>query len=166
MPVKEGDNPDASCFSSILPYSKYSPDKAYSSTGDSYFWGKTPAKGDEFCVVFRDPAKLIRVHIDTGHPFQKNDFLRSGVLEVSPTLISTPATSLGRCNCSNFTQIAVFRDGVVDLKSLQLDFPVKCMRIRVTQDQEEWLIVYHIAVNVFKESLLKRTVRSLRSWIK
>ena len=147
----ESTNPAASAYTSLQTYEKYAPQNAYSLDQDTYFWGKNPTQGDEFAVIFNNPVALKKVKVETGHPFQKNDYLRHGVLEASPTLMATPASALGRCNCTNYVTLGNFTEGSLEVNNLKLNFPVKCLRIRITKTQEEWLIVYQIAVDIWKE---------------
>ena len=44
-----------------------------------------------FDICYRE-QKLKLVIIETGHSFQRNDYLRSGALDVSSTVISEPTT--------------------------------------------------------------------------
>ena len=161
MALPDSDNPKANVFTSLDSYEKYYPGNAYSSETGQYFWGKNPRKGDEFFVIFDSPEKLKRITIETGHPFQKNDYLRNGVVEVSPTLLSAPSAGhSGRCNCTNYISLGEFAQGRLDATNLKdtVTFPVKCLRIRVTANQDEWVIIYHIAVYVLKQEELKSVV--------
>ena len=151
MPQKESDNPPAHLYTTLQIYQKYAPQNAYSNKQDSYFWGKDPNEGDEFSIILNQPVKLKKISIETGHSFQKNDYLRNGVLEASPTLISTPSTTSGKCNCTDYVPLGNFTHGVVDLHDLKLEFPVKCLRIRLTKGQEEWLIIYQISIDTWKD---------------
>ena len=137
----------AHLYTTLQVYQKYAPQNAYSNKQDSYFWGKDPKEGDEFSIILNQPVKLKKISIETGHSFQKNDYLRNGVLEASPKLISTPATASGKCNCTDY-----FTHGVVDLQDLKLELPVQCLRIRLTKGQEEWLIIYQISIDIWKDT--------------
>ena len=77
----ESTNPPAHAYTSLQTYDKYIPQNAYSHQQDSYFWGKHPKEGDEFQIIFDNPVNLKKVNVESGHPFQKNDYLRHGVLE-------------------------------------------------------------------------------------
>uniref|UniRef100_A0A8C0EG51 MGAT4 conserved region domain-containing protein n=1 Tax=Bubo bubo TaxID=30461 RepID=A0A8C0EG51_BUBBB len=90
------DNPPAALFTSMSVFENYEPLKAYS-TAEGYFWGKDPAAGSVFSIVFQQPARVTRVRVRTGSDG------------------GTPG-------------------------------PVECVRIRVTRDQSEWLIIQSIDI--------------------
>ena len=152
MPQRESNNPPARVYTTLQTYDKYAPQNAYSNKQDSYFWGKDPKEGDEFFIILNQPVKLKKISIETGHPFQKNDYLRNGVLEASPKLITAPSSPSGKCNCTDYVTLGNFTHGAIDLHDLKLEFPVKCLRIRLTKRQEEWLIVYQIAIDTWKDT--------------
>ncbi len=141
-------NPEARCYTNMLQYQHYLPEHAYNQNPDEYFWGKTPKAGDEFTVVFTEPVQIQAVRIETGHPSQKNDFLRKGVLEASQTLSSRPPTALEKANCDNYVLLGNFTSGKTELREPKLKWAVKCLRIRVVEAQEEWLIISSIDLDV------------------
>ncbi|XP_071434755.1 alpha-1,6-mannosyl-glycoprotein 4-beta-N-acetylglucosaminyltransferase-like isoform X1 [Pithys albifrons albifrons] len=135
------DNPPASLYTSMAIFEHYEPLKAYSSV-EGYFWGKDPAAGSVFSVVFQQPAHVSRVRVRTGSAERRGDFLREGVLE------------LGRQrrrdghDCSTYIPVGTFEKGTLDRQGLQKSIPgpVECVRIRVTRAQSEWLIIQSIDI--------------------
>ncbi|XP_051664705.1 alpha-1,6-mannosyl-glycoprotein 4-beta-N-acetylglucosaminyltransferase-like isoform X2 [Manacus candei] len=135
------DNPPASLYTSMAVFEHYEPLKAYSSA-EGYFWGKDPAAGSVFSVVFRQPALVSRVRVLTGSPERRGDFLRAGVLE-----LGRRRRRDGR-DCSTYILVGAFEKGTVDQRGLErgVPGPVECVRIRVTRAQSEWLIIRSIDV--------------------
>ncbi|NXS13409.1 MGT4C acetylglucosaminyltransferase, partial [Neodrepanis coruscans] len=134
------DNPPASLYTSMAVFENYEPLKAYSSA-QGYFWGKAPAAGSVFCIIFQQPARVSRVRVRTGSEERRGDFLHSGVLELG----------WGRGDnrdCSTYTPVGTFEKGTLDQGGLQRGSPgpVECVRIRVTRAQSEWLIIRSIDV--------------------
>ncbi|NXM74139.1 MGT4C acetylglucosaminyltransferase, partial [Serilophus lunatus] len=135
------DNPPASLFTSMSVFENYEPLKAYSSA-QGYFWGKDPAAGSVFSIVFQQPARVSRVRVRTGSDERQGDFLRSGVLE-----LGQGRGDKGR-DCSTYTPVGTFEKGTLDQWGLERGSPspVECVRIRVTRDQSEWLIIRSIDI--------------------
>ncbi|XP_031464376.1 alpha-1,6-mannosyl-glycoprotein 4-beta-N-acetylglucosaminyltransferase isoform X1 [Phasianus colchicus] len=135
------DNPPAAVFTSMLVFENYEPSKAYS-TAKGYFWGKNPAAGSIFCVVFHQPARVTRVRVQTGSSERHGDFLRAGVLELGQRRRAD-----GR-DCSVYTTVGTFEKGNLERWELEKGAPnpVECVRIRVTQSQSEWLIIQSIDI--------------------
>ncbi|NWV00837.1 MGT4C acetylglucosaminyltransferase, partial [Upupa epops] len=135
------DNPPAALFSSMAVFENYEPLKAYSSAG-GYFWGKDPRAGSVFSVVFQQPARVSRVRVQTGSSERRGDFLRAGVLELGRW------RRAGGRDCSAYTVVGSFEKGTFERRGLErgLPGPVECVRIRVTRDQSEWLIIQSIDI--------------------
>ncbi|NXP27868.1 MGT4C acetylglucosaminyltransferase, partial [Scytalopus superciliaris] len=135
------DNPPASLYTSMAVFEHYEPLKAYSSA-EGYFWGKDPAAGSVFCVVFQRPARISRVRVRTGSEERRADFLRAGLLE-----LGQQRRRDGR-DCSTYTPVGTFEKGTVDRRGLErgVPGPVECVRIRVTRAQSEWLIIRSVDV--------------------
>ena len=155
-PQKEGNNPPAALHTSLAPYQQHSPENAYQGAAGTFFWGKTPQKNDHYTVVFNQPQKVEKVAVETGHFFQRNDFLRKGVLEVSSSLKKV-VVDPKKPECEQYQELGQFNDGRVEVDhiSKNVTSPLVCLRIRVTEPQEEWLIIHQIAV--WTEDALKPT---------
>ncbi|NWR64792.1 MGT4C acetylglucosaminyltransferase, partial [Bucorvus abyssinicus] len=135
------DNPPAALFTSMAVFENYKPLKAYS-TAEGYFWGKDPAAGSVFTIVFQQPAPVTRVRVRTGSDERQGDFLRAGVLE-----LGWRRQADGR-DCSTYTTVGTFEKGSCERRGLEkgLPGPVECVRIRVTRDQSEWLIIQSVDI--------------------
>ncbi|NXN11432.1 MGT4C acetylglucosaminyltransferase, partial [Indicator maculatus] len=135
------DNPPAALFTSMAVFEHYEPLKAYS-TAEGYFWGKDPAAGSVFSVVFREPVRVSRVRVLTGSAERPGDCLRSGVLE-----LGRRRQADGR-DCAAYTPVGTFQKGTFEGQGLEraTGGPVECVRIRVTQGQSEWLIIRSVEV--------------------
>ncbi|XP_039941243.1 alpha-1,6-mannosyl-glycoprotein 4-beta-N-acetylglucosaminyltransferase-like isoform X1 [Hirundo rustica] len=134
------DNPPASLYTSMSVFENYEPLKAYSSA-QGYFWGKDPVAGSTFSIVFQQPARVSRVRVRTGSAERPGDFLRAGLLELGQ--------HQGRSqDCSSYIPVGSFEKGTLEQRGLErvLPGPVECVRIRVTQDQTEWLIIQSIDI--------------------
>uniref|UniRef100_A0A8C5T903 Alpha-1,3-mannosyl-glycoprotein 4-beta-N-acetylglucosaminyltransferase C n=1 Tax=Malurus cyaneus samueli TaxID=2593467 RepID=A0A8C5T903_9PASS len=134
------DNPPASLYTSMSVFENYEPLKAYSST-QGYFWGKDPAAGSTFSIVFQQPARVSRVRVRTGSAERPGDFLHTGLLELGRH------RDHGR-DCSSYVPVGSFEKGTAEQRGLErvLPGPVECVRIRVTRDQSEWLIIQSIDI--------------------
>ncbi|NXK23372.1 MGT4C acetylglucosaminyltransferase, partial [Arenaria interpres] len=135
------DNPPAALFTSMSVFENYEPLKAYSAV-QGYFWGKDPTAGSVFSIVFQQPAKVTRVRVRTGSEERREDFLHAGVLE-----LGRQRWADGR-DCSAYTTVGTFEKGTFERRGLEkaLPSPVECVRIRVTRDQSEWLIIQSIDI--------------------
>ncbi|NXM23783.1 MGT4C acetylglucosaminyltransferase, partial [Oxyruncus cristatus] len=135
------DNPPASLYTSMAVFKHYEPLKAYGSA-DGYFWGKDPAAGSVFSIVFQQPAHISRVRVLTGSEERRGDFLHAGVLE-----LGRQRRRDGQ-DCSTYIPVGTFEKGTLDRRGLEMGIPgpVECVRIRVTQAQSEWLIIRSIDI--------------------
>ncbi|XP_010284863.1 PREDICTED: LOW QUALITY PROTEIN: alpha-1,3-mannosyl-glycoprotein 4-beta-N-acetylglucosaminyltransferase C-like [Phaethon lepturus] len=136
------DNPPAALFTSMSVFENYEPLKAYG-TAEGYFWGKDPATAASiFSIVFQQPARIARVRVRTGSDERRGDSLRAGVLE-----LGRRRQANGR-DCSAYTTVGTFEKGTFERRGLEraMPGPVECVRIRVTRDQSEWLIIQSIDI--------------------
>ncbi|XP_057280446.1 alpha-1,6-mannosyl-glycoprotein 4-beta-N-acetylglucosaminyltransferase-like [Pezoporus wallicus] len=135
------DNPPAALFTTMSVFENYEPLKAYS-TAEGYFWGKDPAAGSTFSIVFQQPARVTRVRVRTGSAERRGDILHAGVLE-----LGRRRRDDGR-DCSAYIMVGIFEKGSCERRGLErgVPGPVECVRIRVTRDQSEWLIIQSIEI--------------------
>ncbi|XP_061487776.1 alpha-1,6-mannosyl-glycoprotein 4-beta-N-acetylglucosaminyltransferase-like [Rhineura floridana] len=135
------DNPPADMITDIKTFENYLPNKAYSNVED-YFWGKTPSAGNSFIVVFKQATRIFRIQIRTGSEQRPGDYLRAGLVE-----LGTQKYRSG-LRCSSYVPIGHFEHGNFDKQNLEssaVSAP-KCVRIMVTLNQSEWLIISSISI--------------------
>uniref|UniRef100_A0A3P9KFD6 MGAT4 family member C n=3 Tax=Oryzias TaxID=8089 RepID=A0A3P9KFD6_ORYLA len=137
------DNPPASLYTNINVFENYDATKAYS-TVDEYFWGKPPSTGDFFVIVFNKPIKISKIRIATGSDDRQNDLLHHGVLEVGEKLVGTKKGK----QCSSFITLGEFKKGKIEVQDVdhKIAFDIECVRIVVTGNQKEWLIIRSISL--------------------
>ncbi|MDR3689019.1 MAG: glycoside hydrolase family 20 zincin-like fold domain-containing protein [Fimbriimonas sp.] len=104
--------------------------KAFDGSPNTFFWSDGEVvKGDYFEVLLTQPREITGIHVITGHRAHPQDFLQHGILEIS-------------ADGASFTKVAEFRDGIADADlSHQM---VKAIRLKVTDNQPNWLIVREI----------------------
>ena len=143
-----GDNPDGTVYSDIKAYTGNGPDLAYT-LGIGYFWGISPRKGQCWTVVFEDRQNLTKVIVETSTKDHPSDFLHSAVLEASPVFIKSFKN--GTVNCAGYQTLGTFAKGRLTIDGLDKALAgtqTKCLRIRVTTDQTDWVVVDQVAVFV------------------
>ncbi|KAJ8373115.1 hypothetical protein AAFF_G00271200 [Aldrovandia affinis] len=137
------DNPPADVLTDIEAFEKYTAEKAY---GDAtgYFWGKSPAAGRRFTVVLHKPAIFTRVLILTGSADRKKDVLESAEVEVGRDAVR----SAKGAGCSQYFKLGPLEKGRLDRKNIQegIGSALSCLRITVTKEQQEWVIIQKINI--------------------
>ncbi|KAJ6629963.1 hypothetical protein lerEdw1_014680 [Lerista edwardsae] len=135
------DNPPADIFTDIMAFDHYRAANAYSKSQE-YFWGHAPSAGNSFVLVFTQPARLSRIQIQTGSDQHPEDYLQAGLVELGNQKKS------GSFNCVRYTTIGLFQRGYFDRRDLENSTPTApdCLRIMVTANQQEWLIIRNIRV--------------------
>jgi alpha-1,3-mannosylglycoprotein beta-1,4-N-acetylglucosaminyltransferase C len=79
-----GGNPPAEVYSTIKHHLDHGPRNAYEAAADWYFWGVSPQVNDIYCVLFKDSTDVDVVEIFTANDAHGGDYLRGGVVLVSP----------------------------------------------------------------------------------
>ncbi|XP_067903056.1 alpha-1,3-mannosyl-glycoprotein 4-beta-N-acetylglucosaminyltransferase C-like isoform X2 [Heterodontus francisci] len=140
------DNPPASVLTDIPVYDQHLPSKAYG-FGAGQFWGKSPKKGNYFLLVFEHPVKIIKICIWTGSPEHKGDILRSGILQVGRD--KGPENNQ---NCKSYSQLGTFNTGKFEMENVttRTSEPIECVRVLVTEDQIDWLIISEVNIWIEK----------------
>lgn len=144
--VYKGDNPPAEIVTTLKTYLNFLPRLPYASA-EGYFWCHgSPVAGDFFNVIFERPQALERVVIETGSESHPTDILQHAVLKASLTL----AKDGDRLACTNDIELGEFRQGRIEVSSLQdkVKFKVMCLQVVVTANQEPWAIIREVAVFV------------------
>lgn len=124
---KTGLRPRASAASTLPAYGGHDAGKAADWDRTSYFWSnRPPADGDTFTWTFESPVAARSVAVMTGEPGNAaRDRLAQGVVEVSR-------------DGASFDRLGDIQSGS---GGGTLDVPVKALRLRVTGEQHDWLIV-------------------------
>lgn len=142
-----GLNPAAEVSSSIAS-NLGSPQDAYKG-GSGYFWGKTVHTNDHVTVKFDQAVNVEKVFVDTGSNLAVNDWLKFGVLQANfesekpRSTWSWPGTNAE--SCGDFVTVGSFVEGKANF-TLTDSPKMKCLRIVVTQSQDEWLFLREIDV--------------------
>ncbi|XP_052802067.1 alpha-1,3-mannosyl-glycoprotein 4-beta-N-acetylglucosaminyltransferase C-like [Mya arenaria] len=155
MPPKKwkGDNPPSKIYTSLEQSTDFPANMAYS-LDVGFFWSIGPAKiNDTFTIVFETPQRMSRVVIETGNKDHARDNLQNGCLEFSSHYSDTGEN----LNCDNFKKLDDFEGGHLFIDSDKMNSvvhnaSVNCLRIRVLESQNEWLIISEIAVFINKET--------------
>ncbi|XP_043932596.1 alpha-1,3-mannosyl-glycoprotein 4-beta-N-acetylglucosaminyltransferase C-like [Protopterus annectens] len=140
------DNPPADIHTSITVFEQYAPHKAYSNV-DGYFWGKSPRVNNHFTVMFIKPVNISHINIRTGTQERPNDILHSGKVEIG--------TKMTNKMCGDYISIGDLARGQFDQSGIEhlIKSPAECIRILVTNDQKEWVIIKSINVWTKKENI-------------
>ena len=138
-------NPSAKVFTSLEVHSFYHPENAYLPSS-KFFWGKDVVVNSTFLVVFTRSLKLYSVEVWTGHNNYQSDYLHYGVLEYSRQL--NGGESKQWCDPDTYHHLADFTFGKVSIRLPSASAKnARCLRVRATKEQKEWLIISSILVN-------------------
>ncbi|MEE6508130.1 hypothetical protein FKM82_019187 [Ascaphus truei] len=137
------DNPPAILNTNMNVFENYEASKAYSST-DEYFWGKSPLSGDFYQIVFEKSIKISKIKVSTGTEDRQNDMLHHGTLEVGERIVGNKK---GR-KCTIYLRLGDFNNGNFEMEDIdsKVLFNINCIRIVVTKNQYEWLIIKSISI--------------------
>ncbi|XP_026222048.1 alpha-1,3-mannosyl-glycoprotein 4-beta-N-acetylglucosaminyltransferase C-like [Anabas testudineus] len=138
------DNPPATIYTNINVFENYDATKAYSSIAEEYFWGKPPCTGDFFVIIFNKATKISRIKIVTGSEDRQSDILHHGALEVGQKAVETKQ---GR-QCTSYITLGEFKGGNFEVDNVdhKISFDIECVRIVITANQREWLIIRTISL--------------------
>ena len=139
----KGLNPPASVTSSMGSY-QGKPQDAYEK-GSGYFWAKDAKKDDYILIKFNSPTAIQEVFVDTGCQQAWSDILKSGVLQANFESPENDPRLEDTNLCGNFKTLGSFDRGKAKL-SLDKSKNVICLRILVTQNQDEWIYLREIDV--------------------
>ncbi|KAE8615301.1 hypothetical protein XENTR_v10008472 [Xenopus tropicalis] len=137
------DNPSANLNTNMNVFENYEPIKAYSST-EEYFWAKSPSSGDFYHIVFEKPIKINKIKVCTGTEDRQNDILHHGTLEVGERLVGNKKGK----KCTTYLRLGDFKNGNFEMENIdrKVLFNIDCIRILVTKNQIEWLIIKSISI--------------------
>ncbi|XP_075716207.1 alpha-1,3-mannosyl-glycoprotein 4-beta-N-acetylglucosaminyltransferase C isoform X2 [Rhinoderma darwinii] len=137
------DNPSAILSTNMNTFENYEVNRAYSSA-EEYFWAKPPSSGDFYHIVLEKPIKISKIKISTGTEDRQNDILHHGTLEVGERLVGTKKNK----KCTTYLRLGDFINGNFEMDKIdrKVLFNIDCIRILVTKNQNEWLIIKSISV--------------------
>lgn len=142
-----GDNPPARIFTTLKENNDY-PTNAPYLPSSGHFWANAAGReNDTYLLMFERPQILTEVIAETGSKDTPNDIIRDGVVEASSTFSGSEQIP----SCKNFQILGQFVNGraVIDKPVLQSklgETKTKCLQIRLTKSQNEWVILREIAV--------------------
>lgn len=134
-------NPSAQLFTDMSVYKDHSLALAWNN-GGNFFWSKSISKGKTVTAVLNTPAVFTSVLVETGT--DGRDLLESGQVELGREVITTPK---GR-SCADFLSIGTFQNGRFEMDHVDKEHSSasSCLRIQVTADQRDWLVIRKIRV--------------------
>ncbi len=143
-------DPPGMVHSSMQHYRNNFPQNAYINDINLFFWSETPQENDTLNICFLNIVELKSIKIQTGHNTKKNDFLRNGIVELCPERAIIPSTTGEETKCQTYEHLGKLIDGQYNEQNVPNIFksPVKCLQIRVTKTQEEWIIIPLISIKV------------------
>ncbi|EDV28671.1 uncharacterized protein TRIADDRAFT_51821 [Trichoplax adhaerens] len=141
----KGDNPQAVIQTSMKTIDGYDAGMAYSII-PGYCWMKEVRIDDTYMIIFNQSHFLSRIALETATAEHSDDFLRGGVIEVSPE--NKDAAAKKKPLCSNYINLGETDYGRIDIQGVDkvAKFKIKCLRIRITEHQTSWLLIREIAV--------------------
>lgn len=134
-------NPKADVFTDMSVHQQNLPRHAWDH-GGQFFWSNSVKKGNFWAAVLDVPAVFRSVVVETG--MEGQDLLESGQVEMGHEVITTPTGK----SCGQFQSVGAFQKGRFERKELDKDYSSasSCLRIRVTADQHQWLIIRRVVV--------------------
>jgi len=152
FPGGEPENRDDSCDFSLQ--------KGMQEAKRCWLWGKGIESGNHITLVFNTDVAVKAVLVELGHTSHPKDILTSAVFEVAEqsNIGGTPdAGTRGEpavvAHCGAFLHVlnierqslVYWEQGMSSPKELPKQ-KVRCLRVRVTRSQPEWLIIQRIQV--------------------
>ncbi|XP_029912548.1 alpha-1,3-mannosyl-glycoprotein 4-beta-N-acetylglucosaminyltransferase C-like [Myripristis murdjan] len=135
-------NPSADVYTDMSIYKDHAPKLAWAA-GEGFFWGRSPEKGNYLTVVFEKPTTVTEISVETGS--EGKDLLSSAVVEIGH---SVNTTSNNEKSCTDFHSLGTFENGRFKMQEVDKKYgsPSSCLRIHVTADQKEWVIIKSIRI--------------------
>jgi alpha-1,3-mannosylglycoprotein beta-1,4-N-acetylglucosaminyltransferase C len=149
--TEKPDNPPAKLYTNMTVYGAHNISNAYGTDHRRFFWGKTPRINNVIFLIFETAVKLNRIIIHSGNARYPNDFIRFGRVDVSPR-IRNWSSDASRLECAEYKNLGSLEEGVMDAQGLRFSVPfeTKCLRIKLEQDQEQWIMLKDISVYTAK----------------
>lgn len=145
LDLPSGDNPPAIIETSLSAYENHIPEHAYDNDITTFFWAKSPAKNDDFVLIFEKLYNFSRIIIPTGIVGTKRDsFLYSNLEYTDATPLQA---SNNKKSCVNkFVKLEDMVDGDIDTMATGTLIPlnIKCLRIKATRRLRNWVVIRDI----------------------
>lgn len=135
-------NPAADVYSDIPVYKNHIPGLAYA-FGSTFFWGHTPVVGNHLTVVFHKAELVTGIVVETGS--QGKDLLNFAEVELGRYPITTET---GSRTCKDFSSLGPLVNGRFEMQEVEkksVSTP-SCLRIRVTGNQSDWVVITKIRI--------------------
>ena len=144
----------ATADTNLQTYQDFGPIRAFDGERETWFWGTHDGgggahAGDYFTITLNEPKSCTKVSALTGHRDHPLDYLHEGVLEVS-------------ADGKNFEKVADFKKAFAEA-SFDAPRSIKAIRIRVTGDQNGWLIVREISSSIIRIHIDSRAEKTVSS---
>ncbi|XP_076022431.1 alpha-1,3-mannosyl-glycoprotein 4-beta-N-acetylglucosaminyltransferase C-like isoform X2 [Genypterus blacodes] len=135
-------NPSADVYSDMSTYKDHTPNLAWDA-GDGFFWGRSPEKGNHLTVVFKAPAVVTGISVETGSA--DKDILHSALVEMGHDVTITEAKQR---TCRVFQPLGSLEKGSFVMQEIDKKYAstFSCLRIHVTAAQEDWVIIKKIRI--------------------
>ncbi|KAF7663919.1 hypothetical protein LDENG_00194610 [Lucifuga dentata] len=135
-------NPGADVYSDMSTYKDHIPKLAWAA-GDGFFWGNSPERGNYLTVVLKEPTVVSGISVETGS--EGRDILNSALVEIGHDVT---ATEKGEQTCKVFQSLGNLENGSFVMQEIdkKYGYPSSCVRIQVTADQLNWVIIKKIRI--------------------
>lgn len=149
FPAKEwnGDNPTAKIYTTLDLNDDFPPSLPYAKE-PGHFWSYSSAKeNDTYKLIFESSQSVYKIVVITGSKDHPGDIIHHGVLEASAIVSGSAEVPV----CEDFITLGNLEKGkiLVDSEMIRAKLGVvriKCLQIRLTKSQVEWVIIKEIAV--------------------
>ena len=149
FPEKElnGDNPPAKIVTTLLVNEDFPTGLAYSREPGHFWSNGSPKENDTFALFFDSAQTVNKIVIVSGSKSRPKDTVQHGVLEAGVVSSGTDDSM----TCEGLISIGEFQNGIVSVDSQAIRsklgiMSIRCLQIRFTMSQDEWVVLKEIAV--------------------
>ncbi|KAM7411109.1 hypothetical protein PAMA_021202 [Pampus argenteus] len=135
-------NPPAEVYTNMSIYQKNFPKLAWAA-GESFFWGRSPEKGNYLTVVFTNSAVVTDIIVETGS--EGKDLLESALVEIGRNVVTTEKEEK---SCKEFQPVGTLENGRFEMQDVDKKYSSasSCLRIQITAGQKDWVIIRKIRI--------------------
>ncbi|XP_041801310.1 alpha-1,3-mannosyl-glycoprotein 4-beta-N-acetylglucosaminyltransferase C-like [Chelmon rostratus] len=136
-------NPSSKVYSDMSTYKNHFPKLAWDA-GETFFWGRSPEKGNYLTVVFTGPAVVTGISVETGSAGK--DLLESAQVEIGHDVFSNKEQEK---SCKEFQSVGMLKNGRFEMQQIDQKYSSasSCLRILVTAGQSDWVIIKKIRIS-------------------